>query len=178
MVRGRQAECVLQLRRPASGQAPEQGSVNFCSGAGRRCARLGDLSRTVCAGERICRAAARFLRFEGGRSRDHPHADGSGVAGHHAGLCAAGSDSLGGVWRVQRRGLRHARGRLRQPRADHDGWLLPQWQAARSQSGRRYCARSRQQRRTHGRQGAGVEAAARAECFGFTVREGARLFRG
>ncbi len=72
-----------------------------------------------------------FCESESRRSRHHSYANGSRVADYHAGLCSPGRDPLGGVRRLQRRGLRHARRRFRQPGPDHHGWLLSQWQDAR-----------------------------------------------
>ena len=70
-----------------------------------------------------------FCRPEDRRPRHHPHAHDSGTADHHAGLRAARRHPFGGVRRIQRRSLRPARRRFRQPRADLRRRLLPQRQA-------------------------------------------------
>ena len=61
--------------------------------------------------------ASRFSRPPNRRPRHDSHAHDSGVSDHHAGLRAAWRDSLRGVWRIQRRSVRLAGRRFRQPRA-------------------------------------------------------------
>jgi hypothetical protein len=60
------------------------------------------------------------------------------TAHHHAGLRPPGRHPLPGVRRVQRQGLRRPHRRLRQPRSDHHGCLLPRRQAAGSQEKSRH----------------------------------------
>ena len=104
MVRRRQAQRLLQLRRPASGEVQEQGGADLRPRAGGRARVTRDLPGTVRAGQRGRGGAARLLRTEGRRSRDDPHADDSGAADHDAGVRAAGRHPLGRVRRIQRRG--------------------------------------------------------------------------
>ena len=118
-----------------------------------------------------------FCGLKSRRSRHHSYADGPRVADYHAGMRPPGRDSLGCVWRLQRRGLRHARRRFRQPGPDHDGWLLSQRQAARPQSRRRYSAEHSQAGRPGRGKGPGLEASPRPECVRFTVCGRARFLR-
>ena len=117
-----------------------------------------------------------FCGLKSRGSRHHPYADGARVAGHHAGMRAAGSDSLGGVRRIQRRGLRNARRPIPAAGADHHGRLLPQRQDDRPQSRRRHCARCGEAKKGTRSTKFWCGDDIRAECFRFAIRERPRLF--
>ena len=128
-VGGRLNACYNCVDRHLAKQ-PEQGGVHLRAGAGDRSHQGDHLPGAVSPGQRVRRAAARLLRPEGRRPRDHPHADGPRAADHDARLRAARRHSLGGVRRIQRRGVRRPDRRLGKPRPGDDGRLLPQRQAA------------------------------------------------
>ena len=157
VVRGRQAQRVLQLRGPASRAVQEQGRVHLRPGAGGRPARGRHLSRPVHPGKRDGRAAARLRRASGGGPGNTAPADDPGTADHDAGVRTAGRRPLGGLRRLQRRGVRHPRRRLRQPGPDHHGRLLPERQAAGPQGERRHRRGRGREGRPDGGQGPGLE---------------------
>ena len=165
MVRRRQTQRLLQLRGPPPREAQEQSGLDLRSGTGDGVSRRHHLPGTVQARKRSCRDASRFRRTENRRPRHHSHADGSGVAHHHAGLRAAWRRPLRGFRRIQRRSVRPARRRLRQPRAHLRGRLQPQWQVGRSQSQRGHRRENRDERGPRDRKGFSVEAPSRKIFF-------------
>ena len=153
----RQAERQLQLRRPAPGQAQEQGGADLGPRTRGRGPRCGHLPGALPPGQRV-RGGAAGGRRQGGRP-DHPaHADGARAAGHDAGLRPARRDPLPGVRRVQRRGLRAPHRRLDQQDPDHHGQLLPRGRRPRPQGQGRRGGRGGPQGRHRGREGAGLAA--------------------
>ena len=96
---------------------------------------------------------------------------------HHARLRPARRHPLGRLRRVQRRGVRPARRRLREPRPHLHGRLLPQRQDDRPQGERRDRRGDRREGRPEDRQGPGLEALPREVHVGHADGRGARLLR-
>ena len=158
VVRRRQAERLVQLRRPARRGQSGQNGDHIRARARVRRARAHQLRGAAPAGERVRRTAARLRWAQGRRSGDAAHADGPRAAGHHARLREAGRHPFGGVRRVQRRRLREPHRGLGQPCADHHGRLLPGRPADRSQGQGRRGSGSGGQGGAGRRQGAGLAA--------------------
>ena len=156
VVRRRPAERLLQLRRPAPGDQPQQGGVHLGARAGDRGHQGDHLPGAVPPGQRVRRAAAGLLRPEDRRPGDLPPADGPRAAGLDARLRPPRGHPLGGVRRLQRRGVRRPDRRLGQPHPGDDGRLLPQRRADRPQGQGRRGGGDGPRAGCRGRQGAGL----------------------
>ncbi len=178
VVRRREDQRVLQLRRSPPGQVPEQGSADLRARAGRR--RPGDahLPGAVRPRERVRGAAARLRGTQVRRPRHDSHADGRRAADHDAGVRPPRRDPLGRLRRIQRRGVRHAGCGLGQPRAHLHGRLLPQRQDDRSQGRRRDRRGDGGEGGPEDRQGPGLEALPGEVRLGSAHGGGPRLLRG
>ncbi len=139
VVRRRQAQRLLQLRRPPPGRrARNKAALIWVPEPEDEDTQAITYQELYTPGQRVRRAAAGLLRPEDRRPGDVPPADGPRAAGLHAGLRPARRHPLGGVRRVQRRGVRRADRRLAEPHPGDDGRLLPQRRADRPQGqGRR-----------------------------------------
>ena len=157
VVRRRQAERQLQLRRPAPGQGPEQGRADLGARTRGHRRHRDHLPGALPPGERVRRGAA-GPRRPGGRPGHPAHADGARAARDHAGLRPARRRPLPGVRRVQRRRLRRPDRRLGQQDPHHDGRLLPQRRPARPQGQGGRGGRGGPQGGPGGRQGPGLAA--------------------
>ena len=133
MVRRRPNQRQLQLRRSPSRQTQEQDGDPLRPRAGARGHPARHLSGALRAGKRGRRAVAGLLRSEEGRPSDAAHAHGGRASDHDARLRQTRCHSLAGLQRLQRQGHGGSHRRFREPRADHDGRLLPRRQTPRSQ---------------------------------------------
>ena len=160
VVRGRQAQRQLQLRRPAPRGAQEQGRVHLGLGARGRGRQGRHVPGALRTRQRVRGAAQGLRRAEGGRPGDPPHADDAGASGDDARLRPTGRSALPGVRWLQRERVRRPDSRLRQQRPHHHGWLPSQRRHARPQGqGRR--GRWPRQRRT-------ARRSTRSSCGGAT----------
>ena len=112
----RQAQRLLQLRGPPPGPTQKQGCPDLRPRTRKRIRHGHHLPGALPPRKRSRRRPPRFRRTKNRRPRHHPHAHDPGASDHHAGLRPPGRGPLGGLRRLQRRSLRPARRRLRQPR--------------------------------------------------------------
>ncbi len=163
VVRRRQDQRLLQLRRPAPGEAQEQDGDPLRPRAGGRGDPAHHLPGAVRAGQRVRGAAARLLRPQDRRPRHAPHADDRRAPDHDARLRPARASSTPrSSSRVLGEGVRRSRRRLQEPRADHQDAYYRTGKLIDHKEKRRHRRGRRGEGRPEDREGPGLAALPRA----------------